>query len=67
MRFIISVFSTYVRTRRKPAGGRNLLKSSRIIKHTRRRLARNKRDKSLFADLPIWPLSSVLYQRAAII
>jgi hypothetical protein len=67
MRFIISVFSTSVPTRRKPAGGRNLLKSSGIIKQTRRRLSRHKRDKSLFAHLPIWPLSSVLYQRAAII
>jgi hypothetical protein len=70
MRFIVSVrtvLSIYAHARRKPPRGRNLLKSSRIIKHTRRRFARNKRNKSLFAHLPIRPLSSVLYKRAAII
>jgi len=70
MRFIISVRTTYclrARPERKPTGGRNLLNSSGIIKQTRRRLSRDKGDKPLFAYLPIWPLGSVLYQRAAIV
>ena len=66
MRFIISVRGAYVPSRRETRG-RNLLKFSRVIKHARRRLSRDECGQSLFACLSIWPISSVLYQGAAVI